>query len=82
MHVVALVWGILSLCGMFIGFVPCLGALNWINIPFSAVGLLVSIIAHGKAPLDKKGQAMAGIVMNGIAVVLGGIRLVAGAGVV
>jgi hypothetical protein len=82
MHMLALVWGILSICGMFVGFVPCLGALNWLTIPFGAVGLLVSIIAHGKATQDKKGMAMAGIVMNGIAVVLGGIRLVAGAGIV
>lgn len=82
MHIVALVWGILALGGMFIGFVPCLGALNWINIPFAGIGLVLSIVAHSKATPDKKGMALAGIVMTAVAVVFGFFRLVAGAGLV
>ena len=32
---ITLAWGILAICGMFIGFIPCLGSLNWLNIPFA-----------------------------------------------
>jgi hypothetical protein len=45
MQVLSVVWGILALCGMFVAFFPCLGSLNWINIPFSFVGLIISIVA-------------------------------------
>jgi hypothetical protein len=68
---------------MIVGFFPCLGALNWINIPFSGIGLVVSIIALSKVkPEEKKGSAIAGIVCCGIAVVFGLIRLILGGGIV
>ena len=81
MHVLGLVWGILAICGMVVGFFPCLGALNWLTIPFAVVGLIISVIAHGKAPLDNKGTAKTGIILNAIAVAVGSIRLVLGGGV-
>ena len=77
MGVAALVLGILSIVGMVIGFIPCLGALNWINIPFAIVGLVISIVAAVQG--DTKG--IAGIVLCGIAIVFGGIRLILGGGI-
>jgi hypothetical protein len=82
MSTVSLVWGIVSLVGMMVGLLPCLGSLNWLNIPFSAAGLIVSIIALTKAAPDQKGGAIAGVVLCSVAVLLGLIRLVAGGGVV
>ncbi len=83
MQVLSLVWGILAIIGMVIGFIPCLGALNWINIPFSGVGLIVSIIALTQAkPEENKGSAIAGIICCSMAVLLGLIRLVLGAGII
>jgi hypothetical protein len=75
--VAALVFGILSIVWMFIAFVPCLGWLNWINIPFAIVGLIVSIIARVQG--DTKG--IAGIVLCAIAIAFGGIRLFLGGGI-
>jgi hypothetical protein len=81
MHVLGLVWGILALCGMIVAFFPCLGALNWLTIPFAVVGLIISVIAHGKVSLDQRGMAKAGIWLNAISAVVGSIRLVMGGGI-
>ena len=83
MQTLSLVWGILSIVGMFIAFFPCLGSLNWLNIPFSIVGVIISAVALSKVkPTEKKGNAIAGIVCCGIAVLCGLIRLIAGGGVI
>lgn len=81
MQTLSLIWGILALAGMVVAFFPCLGALNWLNIPFSAAGLVVAVIAVAKSDAASKGPAMAGLVMCAIAVLLGLIRLALGGGV-
>ncbi|MBI1787218.1 MAG: hypothetical protein HYR60_06660 [Acidobacteria bacterium] len=81
MTILALIWGILALCGMFVAFFPCLGSLNWLNIPFSVVGLIVSLIALLTSKDGNKGGAIAGVVMCAVAALLGIIRLVAGGGI-
>ena len=81
MHVVALTWGVLALMGMLIGFIPCLGALNWINIPFSGVGIVVGALAYSRAFDDEKRSAIAGIILCTVALFFGLIRLFLGAGV-
>ena len=82
MQIVSLVWGILSVLGLGVAFIPCLGSLNWLNIPFAMVGLVISIIAASKAPRGQNGAAIAGIVLNALAILFGGIRLMLGGGVV
>ena len=85
MRIVSLIFGILSILGLFIGLIPCLGALNWINIPFAVVGLSVSIIALDKA---KKAHApsttmeLTAVILCAVAIGVGTIRLFIGAGVV
>jgi hypothetical protein len=81
MQVLSLVWGILSIFGMLIAFFPCLGSLNWLNIPFSVIGLVVSIISLTTTKETSKGMSIAGVVLCAVAVIFGGIRLIAGAGV-
>ncbi len=81
MKVLSLTWGILAIVGMIVGFFPCLGALNWANIPFSVVGLIISIIALVRAKAEPKGAAIAGLVLCAVAIVIGTVRLVAGGGV-
>lgn len=80
MHVVGLTWGILALLGMLVGFIPCLGALNWINIPFAGIGIAVSGLAYSRAFDDDKRSAIAGALMCTVALFFGLIRLVLGAG--
>jgi hypothetical protein len=80
-QLLSLVWGILAILGLGIAFVPCLGALNWLNIPFAIVGLIISIVATTKAPPGRNGAAIAGIVLNALAVMFGVVRLIAGGGI-
>jgi hypothetical protein len=79
MQVLSLIWGVLAILGLGIAFIPCLGSLNWLNIPFAAIGVVISIVA--KSQPGSQGTATVGMVLNIIAIVLGVIRLVLGGGV-
>ncbi len=79
MGVAAIIFGVLSLIGMVVAFTPCLGSLNWLNIPFSVIGLILSIVAMQKP--ETKSQGTGGLIMCVIAIIIGMIRLVAGGGV-
>ena len=48
MQILSLVWGILAILGLGIAFVPCLGSLNWLNIPFAVVGAIISYTARSQ----------------------------------
>ena len=80
MQILSLVWGILAFVGFFIALLPCLGSINWINIPFAFIGLIISIIAMVTTKEDKKTFSIVGIVLCGIAIVIGLIRLLIGGG--
>ena len=82
-QLVSLVWGILAIIGMVVGFMPCLGALNWLVIPFAVVGLVVSAIAMRRSEGAGKGKAgsKAGLVCCGAAALLGFVRLGFGGGI-
>jgi hypothetical protein len=77
-QLLALIWGILAMIGFGVAFLPCLGSLNWLNIPFAVVGLILSVVAASNAPAGQRGSAVAGLVLNAVAVVFGIMRLVAG----
>lgn len=82
MKTAGLIIGILVIIVMIVGFFPCLGSLNWINIPISGVGLIISIVALVQAKEgEPKGSAVAGLVLCGVALLFGFIRLIAGGGV-
>ena len=81
MQLLALVWGILALVGMVIGIIPCLGALNWLNIPFAALGIVIGFIALQRPPPERKKMATTGTILSAIAAVVGLYRLMLGGGV-
>ena len=81
MQTLSLVWGILAILGMIVGFIPCLGAFNWLNIPFSGLGLIFSVIALASSDEQNRGAAIGGTICCAIAVMFGIIRLVIGGGV-
>tara|TARA_Y100000588_G_C13828458_1_gene742523 strand:+ start:75 stop:323 length:249 start_codon:yes stop_codon:yes gene_type:complete len=81
MQVLSLVIGILAAVMMLIGFIPCLGALNWLNIPFAVLGIIISSISLATAENRPKGGSIAGLVCSGMALIFGGIRLLLGGGV-
>jgi hypothetical protein len=80
MQILSLVWGILAVLGLGIAFVPCLGSLNWINIPFAVVGLIISTVARSQP--GNRGAANIGVILNAIAIAFGVVRLFLGGGVV
>ena len=79
LSIFSLVWGILAILGMLVGIIPCLGSVNYLNIPFAVVGLLFSILAIVLS--SKKELAIAGCVLCAIAIFLGYIRLNLGFGI-
>jgi len=79
MKTLALVLGILAVLGMILGFMPCVGWYNWVNIPFAFLGLIISIIAVATAK-EQSGPAIAGLVMCALAAIFGLVRLVLGGG--
>ncbi len=81
MQILSLIWGVLAVFGMLVGFVPCLGALNWLNIPFAGIGIIVSGIAYGITKEESRTGSIAGMVCCVIALFFGIIRLVLGGGV-
>ena len=81
MQTLSLIWGILAIIGLFVGFFPCLGSLNWLNVPFAVIGLIISGITLSNTKEESKGAAIAGVVCCAIATVVGIFRLVAGGGV-
>ena len=82
MQTLCLIWGILAIIGLGVGFFPCLGWMNWGNIPFSGIGLIISVIALARKEEEKKGGSIAGVICCGIAILFGIIRLIIGFGVV
>ncbi len=82
MQVTSLVLGIAAVVGMLIGFVPCFGWFNWLNIPFSSIGLIVSVVALASAPREENNSySIAGVVCCSMAVALGAVRLILGLGI-
>ena len=81
MQVLSLTWGILALIGMVVGFIPCLGWVNWINIPFAVAGLIFSFIAHLTGNSPQRSNSLVAIILCLIAVLLGSKRLVLGLGI-
>lgn len=78
MQLLALIWGLLAMVGLGVGFLPCVGWLNWLNIPFALVGLIIGIVSVSNAPLGQRGTGTGGTVLCAIAVVLGVLRLIVG----
>ena len=80
MQVAARIFSILAVIGMFFGFIPFLGWMNWGVIPIAIIGFILSIIAVATTKKDK-GMAIAGLVMCPIAIIVGAIRLFIGGGI-
>jgi hypothetical protein len=75
MQVLSLAWGILALLGFMVAFLPCLGSLNWLNIPFAVIGLIVSIAAFGSSEPGRRTYSVIGIILCLVAILLGAKRL-------
>src|SRR4030042_2366669 len=50
---VVLAWGIISFAVMGIALIPLMGMLNWINIPFAGIGVLIGFVTIFAARVRK-----------------------------
>jgi hypothetical protein len=71
MKFISALWGIVAMLLFIVGFIPMLGWLNWVNIPFAALGLIISSLSG----------ASTGKTLNAVAVFAGLIRLFWGGGI-
>ena len=81
MGLISLLWGIVAMLWMLLALIPLLGWGNWFLIPFAAVGAIIAAIGIALTSREKRGRAKAGLVLNGIVILVAIMRLHLGGGV-
>ena len=82
MGLISLLWGMFAILWMLLALVPLLGWGNWFLIPFAAVGALIAAVAIALTSPGKRGRAKAGLVLNGIVIIVAIVRLNLGGGII
>ncbi len=82
MGLISLLWGIFAMLWMVLALIPLLGWGNWFLIPFAAVGAIIAAIGIAVTSPDKRGRAKAGLLLNGIVIIVAIWRLGLGGGIV
>jgi hypothetical protein len=82
MGLISLVWGIFAMLWMVLALIPLLGWGNWFLIPFAALGAIIAAIGIALTSREKRGRAKAGLVLNGIVIIVAMWRLGLGGGVI
>jgi hypothetical protein len=82
MGMISLLWGIVALAWMVLALIPLLGWGNWFLIPFAAIGAIIAAIGLLFTRSENSGRAKAGLILNGIVIVVGIVRLSIGGGIV
>ena len=75
MGLISVLWGIVAMVWMVVALVPIIGITNWLLIPFAAVGAIIAAIGIAVTSPQKRGRAKAGLVLNGIVIVVAVLRL-------
>ena len=82
MGLISVLWGIVAMAWMVLALIPLLGWGNWFLIPFAGVGAVIAAIAIAITSREKRGRAKAGLVLNGIVIVVAMLRLSRGGGII
>ena len=82
MGLISLLWGIVAMVWMVVALIPFLGWGNWFLIPFAAIGAVIAAIGIALTRAENRGRAKAGLVLNGIVIIVGVVRLMLGGGVI
>lgn len=73
--------GIIALSFMLIGFIPCLGWLNYLNLVLSFITIVIGVVAIVSAKSDAdRTSALLGLAFVVLAIILGTGRLILGGG--
>ena len=75
MGLISLLWGIVAMLWMVLALIPLLGWGNWFLIPFAAVGAIIAAVGILFTRTEHRGRAKAGLVLNGIVIVVAVLRL-------
>jgi hypothetical protein len=75
MGLISLLWGIVAMLWMVLALIPLLGWGNWFLIPFAAVGAIIAAVGILFTRTGNRGRAKAGLVLNGIVIVVAVLRL-------
>ena len=78
MGLISLLWGIVAMIWMVVALIPFLGWGNWFLIPFAAIGAVIAAIGIALTRAENRGRAKAGLVLNGIVIIVGVVRLMLG----
>ncbi|MBD3267926.1 hypothetical protein GF373_14770 [bacterium] len=82
MRTLVALWGVLAVIGTSIAFIPLLGWLNWLFIPFGIVGFILSAVTMMLSDSDENNnKPIAGMICCFFSVLLGLIRLFLGGGI-
>ncbi|HVR80904.1 MAG TPA: hypothetical protein VHF02_02265 [Luteimonas sp.] len=82
MGLISLLWGIVAMLWMVVALIPLLGWGNWFLIPFAAIGAVIAAIGIALTSREHRGRAKAGLVLNGIVILVAIARLSLGGGVI
>lgn len=82
MGLISLLWGIVAMLWMLLALIPLLGWGNWFLIPFAAIGAILAAIGIALTAREKRGRAKAGLVLNGLVILVAIARLHLGGGVI
>ena len=82
MGLISLLWGIVAMIWMVVALIPFLGWGNWFLIPFAAIGAVIAAIGIALTRAENRGRAKTGLVLNGIVIIVGVVRLMLGGGVI
>ena len=75
MGLISVLWGVVAMIWMVLALIPLLGWGNWFMIPFAVVGAIIAAIGIAVTAREKRGRAKAGLVLNGIVIVVAVLRL-------
>jgi hypothetical protein len=81
MGVISILWGIVALVWMVLALIPVIGITNWLLIPFAAIGAILAAIGLVFTRSAHNGRAKAGLIINGIVIVVAIWRLGLGGGI-
>ncbi len=82
MGLISLLWGIFAMLWMVLALIPVIGITNWLLIPFAAIGAIIAALGIALTSREKRGRAKAGLVLNGIVILVAIWRLGLGGGLI
>ncbi len=72
MNIISILLGLMASPIVFLGMIPLLGWMNWLMLPIALLGAIIGAFAKNKA----------GLIINVIVLVVGGLRLLIGGGLI